>query len=42
MAGFDLPVREFGHGRPIVLLHGFPMDRSIWDQQVERWRRATA
>lgn len=35
MAGFDLPVREFGHGRPIVLLHGFPMDHSIWDQQVE-------
>jgi 3-oxoadipate enol-lactonase len=24
-----------GKGRPVVLLHGFPMDQSIWDHQVE-------
>ncbi len=35
LRGPSLIVNERGNGRPVVLLHGFPMDRSIWDQQVE-------
>jgi len=34
--GVDLYVRESGKpdGVPVVLLHGFPFDRSLWDPQV--------
>ena len=28
-------VNERGKGRPVVLLHGFPMDHEIWGRQVE-------
>jgi pimeloyl-ACP methyl ester carboxylesterase len=24
-----------GDGVPLVLLHGFPLDRTVWDEQVE-------
>jgi pimeloyl-ACP methyl ester carboxylesterase len=30
-----LTVNERGKGRPVVLLHGYPMDHAIWDHQVE-------
>jgi pimeloyl-ACP methyl ester carboxylesterase len=33
--GVDLAFAEQGAGRPVVLLHGFPMDHSIWARQVE-------
>jgi pimeloyl-ACP methyl ester carboxylesterase len=33
--GLDLPIWEFGQGRPVVLLHGFPMDHNIWDHQIQ-------
>ncbi len=33
--GFGLTVNERGKGRPVVLIHGFPMDHSIWSHQVE-------
>src|SRR5688500_1730217 len=31
-----LPYTDKGKGRPLVLLHGFPLDRRMWDAQVER------
>lgn len=30
-----LPITVVGAGRPVVLIHGFPMDHSIWDHQVQ-------
>ncbi|MGO9115650.1 MAG: alpha/beta fold hydrolase [Thermoguttaceae bacterium] len=35
LPGVDLAVADHGAGRPIVLIHGFPMDHSIWAQQVQ-------
>ncbi len=35
LPGVDLALAEQGAGRPVVLIHGFPMDHSIWAQQVE-------
>ena len=32
---YGLPASECGLGRPVVLIHGFPMDHSIWDDQVQ-------
>lgn len=26
---------EAGHGRPLILLHGFPMDKAMWTPQVD-------
>jgi pimeloyl-ACP methyl ester carboxylesterase len=38
----DLQVMERGRGMPILLAHGFPLDHSMWDPQIEhlakRWR----
>src|SRR5688572_24441063 len=31
-----LPYTDKGRGEPLVLLHGFPLDRRMWDAQVER------
>lgn len=28
--------RTFGHGRPVILLHGFGEDGQIWNQQLEK------
>jgi pimeloyl-ACP methyl ester carboxylesterase len=30
-----LPYTDRGRGQPLVLLHGFPLDRRMWDAQVE-------
>ncbi len=42
LPGVDLALRDVGEGRPVVLIHGFPMDHSIWAEQVgslaTRWR----
>jgi pimeloyl-ACP methyl ester carboxylesterase len=35
MSACALTVNEFGKGHPVVLLHGFPMDHSVWDHQVQ-------
>jgi len=35
LSAVELPVFQRGQGRPVVLLHGFPMDHSIWDHQVQ-------
>lgn len=32
--GLRLAYDDAGSGTPLVLLHGFPLDRSIWDAQV--------
>jgi 3-oxoadipate enol-lactonase len=33
--GVELALDDQGTGRPLVLIHGFPMDHSIWAQQVQ-------
>jgi len=35
LPGVELALADQGSGRPIVLIHGFPMDHSIWAQQVQ-------
>ncbi len=35
LPGVDLSLADHGAGRPVVLIHGFPMDHSIWAQQVQ-------
>jgi len=32
--GVPLAYTDTGHGTPVVLLHGFPLDRTLWDEQV--------
>ncbi len=31
---------EEGSGRPLVLLHAFPLSRRMWDKQVDAWKRS--
>src|SRR4051794_16033318 len=31
-----LPYTDRGRGEPLVLLHGFPLDRRMWDAQTEK------
>jgi 3-oxoadipate enol-lactonase len=31
----EIAYDELGHGLPIVLLHGFPLNRSMWQKQAE-------
>ncbi len=35
LPGVDLALADQGAGRPVVLVHGFPMDQTIWARQVE-------
>jgi len=35
LAGVEMALADQGTGRPVVLIHGFPMDHSIWVQQVQ-------
>ncbi|HYO26176.1 MAG TPA: alpha/beta hydrolase [Lacipirellulaceae bacterium] len=39
MEGASLSVEVRGAGMPVVLLHGFPLDRSMWAAQVESLSR---
>ena len=38
----ELQVLDHGRGMPVLLVHGFPLDHSMWDAQIarlsERWR----
>jgi len=34
-----LTYTDQGNGSPLVLLHGFPLSRRMWDVQVEAWSR---
>jgi 3-oxoadipate enol-lactonase len=36
--GFDQAYDDVGEGAAVVLLHGFPFDRSMWREQVEALR----
>ena len=42
MTTIELRYVERGRGRPVILLHGFPLDRTMWDDQApvlaERFR----
>ena len=31
--GTDLYVKDWGHGRPVILIHGWPLDADSWDEQ---------
>lgn len=33
--GIEIAYEDAGRGRPVVLLHGFPFNRSLWREQVE-------
>lgn len=35
MREIDIPFIESGKGRPVVLLHGYPFDKSMWSAQLE-------
>jgi len=35
LPGVELALADHGTGRPVVLIHGFPMNRSIWSQQLQ-------
>lgn len=37
MSSFDLACTDEGAGRPVVLLHAFPLSRRMWDRQVRAW-----
>ena len=35
MRGNQIAFTEAGKGRPVVLLHGYPFDKSMWSEQIE-------
>ncbi|MFY9621754.1 MAG: alpha/beta hydrolase [Pyrinomonadaceae bacterium] len=35
MPGTEIPFTESGKGIPVVLLHGYPFDKSMWSEQLE-------
>jgi pimeloyl-ACP methyl ester carboxylesterase len=39
LPGVELALADHGAGRPVVLIHGFPMDHSIWSEQVQSLAR---
>jgi 3-oxoadipate enol-lactonase len=36
--GIRLATVDRGHGKPLLLVHGFPLDHAMWDAQVEAFR----
>jgi len=36
--GIEIAFDDVGHDEPVVLLHGFPLNRSMWSEQVEALR----
>lgn len=32
--GTDIYVKDWGEGRPVVLLHGWPLSADMWDPQM--------
>ena len=38
--GIDIAYQESGSGPPFLLLHGFSLDHTIWDRQVEALQRS--
>ena len=32
--GIDLYVKDWGEGRPVILIHGWPLDADMWDAQA--------
>jgi pimeloyl-ACP methyl ester carboxylesterase len=35
-----LSVRVEGSGAPLLLVHGFPLDHTMWDQQIRAWKES--
>lgn len=40
VGGNELQVRDEGTGRPVLLVHGFPLDHTMWRAQIETLRGA--
>ena len=40
MPGIEIPFTESGKGIPVVFLHGYPFDKSMWSGQLEAIRAA--
>jgi len=36
--GIDLAVEEAGQGPPVLFIHGFPLDRTVWRHQLDHLR----
>ncbi|NMC20423.1 MAG: alpha/beta fold hydrolase [Thermogutta sp.] len=39
IAGVDLAVEIQGRGRPVIFVHGFPLDHTMWEAQVAEFSR---
>ena len=35
MSGIEIAFTETGKGRPVVFLHGYPFDKSMWSEQLD-------
>ena len=35
MPGIEIPFKESGQGLPVVFLHGYPFDKSMWSDQLD-------
>ncbi len=33
--GIEMAFVDRGRGSPVVLVHGFPLDHSMWDAQID-------
>lgn len=32
-----LYVKDYGKGKPVILIHGWPLSNEMWEYQVEFW-----
>ena len=39
LSDFEMAFVDRGHGRPLLLVHGFPLSHTMWDAQVEAFAR---